>query len=518
MPTHRCSRWLIVAATFVCHAAFTGPQLWAESSKIYDQDSQVHLSHNVVEAKVLRRYQANGRDLMDCEVTDVHKGDFKKGQTAVILGADYYRKPAKDEIDARPLDPGDRVVLFLVQVKATDMLRIPLDAVIYTPLSGGMRLIQKNHVFSFSQRDITGAYVASVPRDPAKADLLTIERLRQQLKTSLHNTQKWVRLLEAKEDDFDVPALLTLLANRPSPMEADRDYFAERICMRFAATQDPVLLSKALSKAKNYYALSMVQRGFGTPEGRDYLLTKVNDGAEPMDVRLRYAVALGDAGAVYRETFTEIAANSTKMLGNVDEGNSGYLARIAEAALANAKHEALCLQLIRNLDYFGQGISQRKLPPLTADLSRANAILKKLYDQGPAQELQFAIEKATAWNPGDYAKLKSTSGDFISILRTADPEKYTKPERRSLIFEYECSTLLMSQETEVQPAVVLIHQGTKKEHLLPTQLRFRGWSGGGGSGVVELPEALPAGAYRVLFRLTDGDKVISNGHYFVAEL
>ena len=43
----------------------------------------------------------------------------------------------------------------------------------------------------------------------------------------------------------------------------------------------------------------------------------------------------------------------------------------------------------------------------------------------------------------------------LVVLRAVDPAKYTKPEKRSLVFEYEYTTRLLGREVEVRPSVVL---------------------------------------------------------------
>lgn len=157
-----------------------------------------------------------------------------------------------------------------------------------------------------------------------------------------------------------MPRLLKLLADRSKQIHGDRDYFTERICIRFAETHDLILLSQALALAKDHHDISILQRGFGTPRGRDYLLAKVNDAKEPMPDRLRYANALHDADSVYGSTLTEIRANGHRHVGEADDGNSGYITRIAKAARATGKHEELCGRLVFCIDYFGQGITQNK--------------------------------------------------------------------------------------------------------------------------------------------------------------
>jgi hypothetical protein len=490
----------------------------AERMSVYDLDSLVYLATEVAEVEITRTYQQHDLALVDVKITDVHKGDFKKGQTVIVAGTDLYRKPEpKNDPNPQRLAVGDRLVIFAKRIEPSEFLKIPDDAVIYSPLTGGVRLVQKDNVFGFGQLDSRGPFVANVPAEPAKTNPMTLARLREQVRQSIKDTEAWARLVNAKQEKLDVPRLLKLLSARSGRTEG-KDYFGERICMRFAASLDPELLSQALPLAKRYTEISILQRGFGSTKGRDYLLAKVTDAKAPMEDRLRFASALHEADPVYRSALIDITANSTRHVGKPDAGNSGYLTRIAKAAGASAKHDELCRRLVYCLDYFGQGIVQSRLEPVLEDMLAAFAVLKEVYDGKPSQELQYAIEKATAWDREAYEKLKSPCGTFISILRAADPARYTKPEKRSLIFEYEYTTVLLNRGAEARPSVVLVQERTQKKYVLPTQIQIRGWSTGGGSGSVELPKDLPAGKYRVFFQITDGDKVVSAGHYFVADL
>ena len=485
-------------------------QVRAKSLWPYDLDSLVYLSTEVAEVEVARSYEAHDLELMDVKVTLVHKGGFKKGQTVAVWDAGY-GKPKDAGKNPQRLAVGDRLVIFVKRFTRSES-RVPAGVVIYAPLNGGMRLVQGDEVIGFSQLDSDGRYQALRTKTR-----LTIARFREKLKSSLRDTEAWARLVDAKDSKLDVPRLLKLLGDRSKP-HGGHDYFTERICVRFGNTHDILLLRDALPLAKGNNDAWILQHGFGTPAGRDYLLVKVMDEKEPMPARLRYARALPNADAVYRSTLTEIRVNGHRRVGEADAGNSGYITRIARAARATGKHEPLCGSVVRCIAYFGQGITQNKPAPMMADLLESFAVLKELYETKPSQNLQFAIEKATAWDRNAYEKLKSPCGTFISILRPVDPAKYTKPNKCSLTFEYECATALLSRDVEVHPSVVLVHQEAQTRYVIPSQLKIRGWQIGGGSSSVDLPKDLPAGRYRVFFQVSDGDKVISTGHSFAADL
>lgn len=517
-PGARGSRWLVLGACLWLPSAFPGSGIRAESVRVYDLDSLVYLSTEVAEAEVIRSHEAHAVQLIDVRVSFTHKGRFKKGQVVSVAHTEVYRKLKKGTANPEPLAAGDRLALFLVRAQPSEFVRIPADAVISEPLSGGLRLVSGGRVTAFSRWESPGPLVAHVPSDPAVARPLTLKQFRERVRLSLSETTVWARLIDAPPAELDVPRFLKLLAERSRQATGARDYFTERICLRLAESHNTELLSRALALATAYDDAAILQRGFGTPEGRDYLLTKVNDARETMPARLRYADALANAGTVYRSTFSAMDVQSWRESGGPDGGNSGYLTRIARAARDQGTHKELCGRLIRCLDYFGQGIVQKKPEPLMEDLRGALAVLKELYETKPSEELQFAVEQAAVHDRESYEKLKSPCGEFVSILRPADPARYTKSDQRGLIFEYEYATTLMSQDVEVRPSVALVHEETNQRYVLPTQLRIRGWSTGGGSGYVVLPGDLPAGKYRVYLQVHDGDKVISTGHHFLADL
>jgi hypothetical protein len=491
MLTSLCPRPVVIVGLLFVLAGWPIARLGAKDLDVYDLDSLIQLSTDLFEAEIVGRGEKDKADQIECKVTLVHKGTLKKGQTVIVAGTSIYTKLKADDANPQPLAVGDRLVLFGQPTT---------DAAIRAPAPGGMRLVQKDQVYSFSQWGNPGPYAADLPGFNPLRKPASLESFRKSVEKSLRDTPEWARLINAEKPD--VQRLLKLLAERSrqaAPLADERDYFAEHACRLIAERGNPELLEKALGVAHGYRGISALRRGFGTTEGREYLLAKVLDAQKPAADRILYVQAMFEAGT--------------------DGGNNHYLARVAKAARANDKHEDLCIHLVRCVESFGQGAAQSKTPALMGDMHTAFAVLKELYDTKPSQPLQFAIEKATASDQGDYEKLKSPSGKIISIVRGAHAFQSTKPDTRSLMFEYECMTVLMEREAEVQPAVVLVHQGTQKRHVLPSGLKIRGgWSTGGGSAIVDLPPGLPRGRYHVFLQVTDGDKVISTGHYFVADL
>ena len=491
---------------------------------VYDLDSLCFLSTDVFEGEVVRRYEAHNLELLDVKLTAVHKGALKPGGT-VVVAADVYRKPKPAEpFNTTVLDRGDRLIVFASRGKFSFQPAVPDDAVIYLPSAGGVRLIVAGQVFAFAQADNPGPYVAR-PVEAAKGKPLTVEALRDQVRDAVQRTDRLAAELEERKGPDDAPWLLDLLAQRAKsrgerwPDEwGRRDYLAELVAVRLANFHDPETLARALPLSPDYHIARTLERGFGTPRGREFLLARVGDAKLPMEARLRYARAVAGADAVYASTLTEIGTSGHRHVGDPAPDNSEYLTRIAKLAHENRRHEELCLSLLRALDWFGQGIIQSKRPPMLSDYRGALSVLKELYDAGASAEVKFVIERITARDPEAFAHLGSPAGKFLSLLRRADPAKYTKLEKRGLIYEYEYDTSQLDKEVMVRPTLVLVHAQTGRRHELPSGRELRGWQAGGGSGVVELPADLPAGRYRVFFELREGGKVVSAGHGFEADL
>ena len=129
--------------------------------------------------------------------------------------------------------------------------------------------------------------------------------------------------------------------------------------------------------------------------------------------------------------------------------------------------------------------------------------------------------------PDAYEKLKSPCARFISILRPEEPARFAKPEMPSLIFGYEYMTDLSG----ARPKCICRWCSSVKERKSGT-CRRRTFASAAGQWIirippgqgkvvrnfVELPKDLPPGRYHVFLQLSDGDKVISTGHYFSADL
>ena len=249
----------------------------AKTLAVYDLDSLIHMSTEVVEAEITRCFEAHDLALVDVKITFVHKGAFKKGQSVVVGTRTGIGNPTKIKKESaaacRRRAPGDH----RHGLQPTEHLRIPEDAVIYVPLPGGMRLVQGDHVFSFSQRDDRGTFVAKVPVKPDKTKLLTVERFREKVQGSLRDTQEWARLVEAKQDKLDVPRLLKLRWTGPANRWRGRLFQGTNLSpVREDATTRTVERRCRWRRKTTSEDLAAWVR---TSKGRDYLFAKVTDAA-----------------------------------------------------------------------------------------------------------------------------------------------------------------------------------------------------------------------------------------------
>ncbi|HLX62979.1 MAG TPA: hypothetical protein VKX17_17040 [Planctomycetota bacterium] len=486
----------------------------------YDLDSLVYMSAEIVEATLGENYKKDNLSLVDVNITKVHKGSFKEGQTIAVTAMDFYRKSDGSVRKSAALERGDNVFMFLSKAGKTFLYDIPADAEIYWTAPSGLKLVNENKVLGFAQFDNPGPYVAMYEM---KGKAPTIEEYRLQIANSAKKVNGWAAQFKAEPSPKDIPWLTALLKERVATWQREaffsRDHIREMAEARIANLHDPDAINDALCILAEFRS-DILARGLGTPAGREYMLKKIGNQQENIETRIRFAQMLYEAGYVYRSVNEKIASNSWKPTGKAEGENARYIARIAELALANQSHEKLCCALIHSIKIFASSIVQTKEPVTTNDYQSALVILKKLYDAKPSQEIQYEIELATSGNAAAYEKLGSSCGSIITKLRLPSAgQNFGELFPGEITIAYEAHTLANLELDE--PSVVFADTNGKVLASAPLRGRYEfGHKGrqGGGSTIIRRPKSLPSGTYRIFLQFAHDGKVISEGHYCEIEI
>ena len=485
----------------------------------YDLDSLLYMASDVVEGELTRSYRLVSLDVVDIKVTQPHIGSFREGQTIIVAATGFFCKPVAGDVNAAPLAPGDKLFLFLTRARSAFAFEVPDGHQVFMPVPSGLKLVADGNACGFSQHDNPGPYVADTPASSPQRSFQTVPELRESIKAGAVRVAAWRKQFAAAPDAKDTPWLLALLKERSVTPEgwAQRDAIAETASARLADLHDPESLYAGLwASPGQAYTLF---RGFGTPDGREFLLKRIADASEPRDRRLVLAQAIGEAGEVYRSRFDQITAQSWHPQGEADQKNSSYLTRVAQLAAGAARDEELTLTLLRALDQHVRRGGDHRNPQIQADLDDAANVLREFYRQTDSQAFRYRVETVSAGiSATAYEKLESPCGPVLSLVRPADTKKYTKPEVPSLIFEYELRCLADVTAVDTVEVILAPLSGAKPYAVQsPAAIkRAVGAKGSavGGSDRVPLPKDLAPGQYRVFFRFSEHGKTVSEGHGF----
>ncbi len=500
----------------ICLLFITASELRADSSKRYDLQSLVYLSTEIFEGDIRDRRPIGGFDVIEVRVNTSHKGIIEPGKTVLVIGTNAYRKTGLDEHVGQPLDVGEQLVLFLQPRQPEEHEPRDLPA-LYSPVTGGVRLIQGETAYNFQNLFGNGPYQAKsafysygFPREQP------LKKLRSDIKASLQQAPALAKLVEAKPDRLDLPRMLKQLATTSVDLVSMHNYINETICQRLAETHNLEHLSQALLVTKNHYELLLLYHGFCNPAGRDYLLAKLADKTQTNAARSCYAGAVRYTGGMYAlvSTYRE---NEWQYAGEVEADNSHYLTRLAQAIQAVATDENTCVEVINALDKFAGWYDDHKSAALQTDMHSAMSSLQEFYKTKPAEEIQFAIEKALTRYPQLYEQLNSPCGDAIMLLRRSifdRPEQHSGQTRR---LDPHYSTVRVKRETIIRPTLVLLNLKTKKSQSFPTALKLEGMRVSHNGEDVPLPPSLPAGKYRVYLEWREGGKLLSTSHGYEVE-
>lgn len=503
-----------MAATLLAVAVGTGQ---AAIMYTYDLDSLVYMSTDIVEGEIVAKNGANRFGPVDVKISAVFKGALKEDQLIVVANTSLYRKPGGG-LNASDLETGDRLFFFLVQTPNSRKGAGDKGSE-YQPVGSGLRLVQTGNVLTFRQNGNPGPFVATLPRKGDTTESPTIDNFRKQLEQSMRIAPEYAAALEPGNAKPNGELLLKILGRLPKPSANSNDFqnkdrIGELAGERLAELGDPELLSRAQLLTRDYLILRMLERGFGTPKGRDYLLAKVNDPKLEMEVRLRSAKTLEWAGPIYKSSFVLKPGPGARIKRPADPNNSGYVTRIASAARDNVQSEELCICLLDCLRSFVMKSPPQSIDPqFSSDLQGALSILMELSTKTLPEKTRTALATIDPAGSREAYKLAGSQRPKEIICKMEGTAN-----GRTLKLRYSYNAGSFDSEVTLHTSLILVHEVTKKRHELPQKLAVSGGRNMGASGTVTVPVDLPAGKYKVFAEVSDGNKVVATTEPFEADL
>ena len=372
--------WMIT--TFAISMAPSGRAM-AKSSSNYDLDSLVYLADHIVEGEITRFDPKHNDPSADVTLTAIHAGTLSVGQTIAVSGIRKFGKFAPLPAVMEPFAVGDRLFLFLKEWPAP----VSNDR-FFSPVGSGLKWVVGDSVRGFPVlahlRPNTTTFLSENPAKMHLVPLPTPGEFRAEIKEALPRAAAWHAEFKLPAEQNDIPRLLSLLSSRRKMSQGDQtDDEMELIASeRLANLHDVRSLHKALQAGiGNARAL---QVGFGTSEGRDYLLVQIAGKDQSRRSRMELADAIAHAGGVYRSTleFPEPEGRSAHIFGthgNADQNNSWYLTRIAKLAVSGSLDEDGSEELLQSVeDLAGSTMPDKEI---RADLDSVVNLLRPLINQ-----------------------------------------------------------------------------------------------------------------------------------------
>lgn len=485
-------------------------------SNFNDIDSQVYSSTDIVEGKLINSIKNIDQDRSEIEVIAVHTGNLTVGQTIIVEWLSQYRKyNEKMVINTVPFEQGDTLVLFLVKnnISQYGNNRDKVDT--YRAINFGIRLIQQDMVYQFMPAFLGARYLAQNSTSTVN-DLppTTLDVFHNQLRASIGYVNGWKARINEPSIAQDISWLVQFLRERKqTQIPIDNDAIAHTICEQLANLHNYAVLYEILSLNLSRQEQSIIIRGFATPEGRDYLLAKIDDDKETLERRIMLADGVKDIGDVYHASATNITEQSYVSKGGAKDGNANYLTRIADLALKNEKQESLCITLVRSLAALLKHSMMMGRKPLHSDTNDAMLVLNKLYTATKSELVRYHIEIAASNDSrATYDQLNSPSGAIISLVTPAKTTQQTdEPIHR---FNYTITPL----DTVVESALIVFsNQDTNAVFQFPVRSSNTSPTITG-IWVINSDTNIPRGKYRVYLQFAREGKVVSTGHYCEVEL
>jgi hypothetical protein len=338
-----------------------------------DLDSLVYLADHIVEGEVVRDYevQVQWKHLIEVKVTATYAGGLKAGQI-VLVDVGSYTVPPSDFENAHEIVAGEMLFLFLKRV--ADLPRKLKEKQVFAPAGSGMTFVVNDKIWDYYRLWHPGI-------DSGEGKLIeTADDLRQSIKQSIPKVAAWRLEFKAPARKKDIPRLLELLEARSHVRGRDwdgDDIIAQIVSVRLATLHDSPSLAKAMSiNAGNPDVLA---KGFGTPEGREFLLTSICDQKLPLERRREFVVALQGAGGIYDGTLTDIEPHSYFNRGKPGPKNSSYITRLAQLAAPGSLGDDLTNDVLKGLPHLA--ISGSGAPEVKADMNDACEVLVQLYNE-----------------------------------------------------------------------------------------------------------------------------------------
>lgn len=483
---------LVLAAWFLS----AGAKAWGMNLYSYDLDSLVYMSPQIVEGRfVSDEYRTDNVAVLELEISAVHKGNLKVGQSIKVTELYFYQVSTKGFGGGEKLKKGDSLFLFFDRAKNNVYFNTPTNAEIYWPAPSGVQLIVGKKVVGFSQYNNPGPWVAVLEGIETNNAIPSVQKFREQIRESVERVEKWKLLLERQATTNDIPTLLQILRGRNHANYYDgnrfdfsmrQDLIAEKAAQSLASLHDMPALTEALGAQNSY--LGILGGGFGTTTGRDFLISKISDNNEPAKTRIKWANALKVAGL------------------NSDEHDFSKVARLIATDSTSEDLKLALIGCLQNPIFPRDDTPQKPAD----DIQEASSILKQLSKGTNSEEIKYEIDLALAAFHGDQAN--TDSPPIISILSLCDPKQYNVPSGKMAYF---CQfRVLQSGHWTAMVAFVEIKSG--KKWLVPTSDNL----GVAGSGVyqISLPTDLPHGHYHVFYEFSDDGKVAGTSHYFETDL
>ena len=457
-----------------------------------DLDTLVNRSTAIVEGEVV---EVQGTTL-HVRISHVYRGSLQEKDITTFDAASH-QKSDDFTVSKRSaaFDIGDQLICFLGPERilpppyGSEKLRLY-----------GLRLISNGKVADFSQPMSSGPLVAQLGPAYAK-DQPTLAEFRKTLEADLQQDDATLTAIQKAATEKNSRKLLAILSDRPSSgrgMAPGEDRLSRAAIDALIALHDyPVLAAALLLKTPR---TDLLQAGFYTPAGREFLLQTIADPKIDPAQRLACTSVLPYQGLIENPP-------------GVFDRDPHYVTRLAQLATDNAASPDLCIALAGRVGGLG--------PPTNPDVLAAMEILTRLYPVTTNESIRYCIERTLRSNSKEaYAALHSPCGPVLSIVKPQTPGQFDKPVGRqfAVLLEWEMDTAddthALQSELWLQPST-----GGPAVHVGPgIPLSARRNQTAWHTQPISIPANLPAGKYRIYFRFSENDQILGQSHSLEFEL